>query len=255
MKRIKCTVSYDGTLFNGYQRQPGQRTVQGEIESALNKICKQSVTIHSSGRTDAGVHAYGQVFHFDSDLSMDGGRYAKALNSILPEDIYVLDSQEVHPDFHSRYHCKVKEYRYKMSLNEYNPLNRHYVYYHRRPLDVERMREAMGYLLGTHDFTSFCGNLDEVNKERTIYKAELLDDEGELTFIFVGNGFLRYMIRIMVGTMIQVGEGRKLPNDIKHILSMKDRRLAGHTAKPQGLYLHRVEYPEEVLVVPSKKIE
>lgn len=177
------------------------------------------------------------------------------MNSILPEDIYVLDSQEVHPDFHSRYHGKVKEYRYKMSLNEYNPLNRHYVYYHRRPLDVERMREAMGYLLGTHDFTSFCGNLDEVNKERTIYKAELLDDEGELTFIFVGNGFLRYMIRIMVGTMIQVGEGRKLPNDIKHILSMKDRRLAGHTAKPQGLYLHRVEYPEEVLVVPSKKIE
>ncbi len=255
MKRIKCTVSYDGTLFNGYQRQPGQRTVQGELELALEKICKNSITIHSSGRTDAGVHAYGQVFHFDSELNMEGTRYMRALNSILPEDIYVLDSQEVHPEFHSRYHGKIKEYRYKLSLNCYNPLNRHYVYYHRRLLNIDKMKEAMEYLLGTHDFTSFCGNLDEVNKERTIYKAELLDDNGELTFIFVGNGFLRYMIRIMVGTLIQVGEGRKNPSDIKYILEMKDRRLAGHTAKPQGLYLYRVEYPEEVLSVPSNKNE
>ena len=126
-------------------------------------------------------------------------------------------------------------------------MKRNYVYYHRRPLDVEKMREAMTYLLGTHDFTSFCGNLDEINKERTIYKAELIDEAGELTFIFVGNGFLRYMIRIMVGTLIQVGEGRKQPEDIKKILEMKDRRAAGHTAKPQGLYLQRVEYPEELL--------
>ena len=178
---------------------------------------------------------------------MDGTRYVRALNSMLPEDIYVLDSHEVHPEFHSRYHGKIKEYRYKLSLNTYNPMKRHYVYYHRRPLDVAKMREAMTYLLGTHDFTSFCGNLDEINKERTIYQAELLDEEGELTFIFVGNGFLRYMIRIMVGTLIQVGEGRKQPEDIKKILEMKDRRLAGHTAKPQGLYLQRVDYPEELL--------
>ena len=130
MKRIKCTVAYDGTLFNGYQRQPGQRTVQGEIEAALEKISKQPVTIHSSGRTDTGVHAYGQVFHFDSVVNMDGSRYVRALNSILPEDIYIIDSQEVHPEFHSRYHGKVKEYRYRLSLNEYNPMKRNYVYYH-----------------------------------------------------------------------------------------------------------------------------
>ncbi|MDE5977010.1 MAG: tRNA pseudouridine(38-40) synthase TruA [Turicibacter sp.] len=254
MKRIKCTVAYDGTLFNGYQRQPGQRTVQGEIEAALEKICKVPITIHSSGRTDTGVHAHGQVFHFDSEVQMDGTRYSRALNSMLPKDIYVLESQEVHPEFHSRYHGKVKEYRYKLSLNMYNPLKRNYVYYHHRPLDTKRMCEAMQYLLGTHDFTSFCGNLDEINKERTIYQAELLEDEGELTFIFVGNGFLRYMIRIMVGTLIQVGEGRKQPEDIKRILELKDRRLAGHTAKPQGLYLQRVDYPKELLK-PMKEFE
>ena len=159
MKRIMCRVAYDGTLFNGYQRQPGQRTVQGEIEAALEKICKVPITIHSSGRTDTGVHAYGQVFHFDSDNKMDGTRYVRALNSMLPEDIYVLDSQEVHPEFHSRYHGKIKEYRYKLSLNTYNPMKRNYVYYHRRPLNVEKMQEAMTYLLGTHDFTSFLWKL------------------------------------------------------------------------------------------------
>lgn len=247
MKRIKCTVAYDGTLFNGYQRQPGQRTVQGEIEAALEKISKQPVTIHSSGRTDTGVHAYGQVFHFDSVVNMDGSRYVRALNSILPEDIYIIDSQEVHPEFHSRYHGKVKEYRYRLSLNEYNPMKRNYVYYHRFSLDVEKMREAMTYLLGTHNFTSFCGNLDDIDKVRTIYQADLIDEDGELTFIFVGNGFLRYMIRIMVGTLIQIGEGKKKPEDIKTIIEAKNRKLAGHTAKPQGLYLQRVDYPEEMM--------
>ncbi|MGL4336467.1 MAG: tRNA pseudouridine(38-40) synthase TruA [Turicibacter sp.] len=247
MKRIKCVVSYDGTNFNGYQRQPGQRTVQGVIESALEKINKVPITIHSSGRTDAGVHAYGQVFHFDSAVNMEGIRYVRALNSILPEDVYIMDSQEVHPEFHSRYHGKIKEYHYKLSMNTYNPLNRNYIYYHPRPLNIENMQKAMEYLLGTHDFTSFCGNLDDGDKVRTIYTAQLINEEGEITFKFIGNGFLRYMIRIMVGTLIQVGEGRKTPEDIERILLAEDRRLAGHTAKPQGLYLQKVDYPEELL--------
>lgn len=255
MKRIKCTVAYDGTGFNGYQRQPGQRTIQGEIEAALQKINKVPVTIHSSGRTDTGVHARGQVFHFDSPVNMEGTRYECALNSLLPDDIYILESHEVHPEFHSRYHGKVKEYRYQLSLNTYDPLRRNYVYYHRRPLNIESMREAMTYLIGTHDFTSFCGNLDDVDKVRTIYQAELSEDEGELTFIFVGNGFLRYMIRIMVGTLIQIGEGRKKPEDIKTIIEAKDRRLAPLTAKPQGLYLQRVDYPEELLQPLSKNVD
>jgi len=247
MKRIKCTVMYDGTLFNGYQRQPGQRTVQGEIESALEKICKIPITIHSSGRTDTGVHAKGQVFHFDSQLNMEGQRYARALNSIIPDDIYVIESQEVHAEFHSRYHGKIKEYHYRLSLNAYNPLARNYVYFHRRALDIDKMKEAMRYFEGTHDFTSFCGNLDEINKVRTIFDTELIDENGELTFRFVGNGFLRYMIRIMVGTLIQVGEGKKNPKDIEMIINAKNRHMAGHTAKPQGLYLQAVKYPQELL--------
>ena len=251
MKRIKCIVMYDGTLFNGYQRQPGQRTVQGEIEAALEKICKIPITIHSSGRTDAGVHANGQVFHFDSQLSMEGTRYMRAFNAILPADIYVLESQQVHEEFHARYHGKVKEYHYFLSQNQYNPLKRNYVYYHRRLLDINSMKEAMTYLIGTHDFTSFCGNLDEVDKVRTIYKADLLSEEGELTFRFVGNGFLRYMIRIIIGTLIQIGEGRIQPEDIKEIIKGKNRDLAGYTAKPQGLYLQSVKYPHK-LMNPSK---
>lgn len=255
MKRIKCTVAYDGTGFNGYQRQPGQRTVQGEIEAALAKINKVPVTIHSSGRTDTGVHARGQVFHFDSPVNMDGTRYERALNALLPEDIYILESHEVHPEFHSRYHGKIKEYRYRLSLNTYDPMKRNYVYYHRRELNIDDMKKAMNYLLGTHDFTSFCGNLDDVDKVRTIYQAELIEDQGELTFIFVGNGFLRYMIRIMVGTLIQIGEGRKKPEDIQGILEAKDRRLAPLTAKPQGLYLQRVDYPEEFLKPVANSVD
>lgn len=247
MKRIRCIVMYDGTHFNGYQRQPGQRTIQGEIEAALEKICKKPVTIHSSGRTDTGVHAKGQVFHFDSDLKMDGSQYMRAFNAILPADIYVLESQQVHDEFHARYHGKIKEYHYRLSLNTYNPLNRNYVYYHRRLLNIESMREAMTYLLGTHDFTSFCGNPDEVDKVRTIYQAELINEDGELTFCFVGNGFLRYMIRIIMGTLIQIGEGRKQPVDIKKIIDAKNREVAGYTAKPQGLYLQSVKYPHELL--------
>jgi len=244
---------YDGSMFNGYQRQPGQRTVQGEIEMALEKVCKTPITIHSSGRTDTGVHAMGQVFHFDSQLDIEQARYAKALNAILPKDIYVLESQQVHHSFHSRFHGKIKEYHYLLSVNTYNPLKRNYVYYHRRSLNVEHMKEAMTYFLGTHDFTSFCGNLDEITKIRTIYQADLQNNNGELTLRFVGTGFLKYMIRIMVGTLIQIGEGKKKPEDIKMILKQKDRSLAGFTAKPQGLYLQCVKYPQEVLL-PDKKI-
>lgn len=251
-KRIMCIVAYDGSGFHGYQRQPGQRTVQGEIEKALEKIAKTHITIHSSGRTDAGVHANGQVFHFDTMGAMDGNRYERAFKSLLPEDIFITHSQEVHPQFHARYHGKIKEYRYKLSTNTYNPQRRLYTYFHHKALNVERMREAAQHFLGTHDFTSFCGNLDEVDKIRTIFEAEILNEDGEMTFRFVGNGFLRYMIRIMVGTLIQVGEGRKRPEDIPQILNGRNRGLAGYTAKPQGLYLQYVNYPAKVLQKSEK---
>ncbi|MCL1948617.1 MAG: tRNA pseudouridine(38-40) synthase TruA [Turicibacter sp.] len=242
-----CVVKYDGSGFNGYQRQPGLRTVQGEIEKALEKIAKKPITIHSSGRTDAGVHANGQVFHFDTEGAMDGCRYARAFKSLLPDDIFIVSSQEVDKGFHARYHGKIKEYRYQLSLNAYAPIRRNYTYFHPRNLDIEAMREAMAHLVGTHDFTSFCGIIDESDKVRTIFEANLYEDEGELTFQFVGNGFLRYMIRIMVGTLIAVGDGRKSAKDIPLIITGRNRKLAGLTAKPQGLYLEYVKYPQEVM--------
>ncbi len=237
-------VSYDGALFNGYQRQPGQRTVQGELEKALTTINKAEIVIHGSGRTDAGVHAYGQVFHFDSQVNMKAMQYVKALNGILPEDIYIKSAEEVDANFHSRLHAKQKEYHYKLSLNMYDPMKRQYVYFHPRELDVKKMEEAMPYLIGTHDFTSFCGRVDKLDKVRTIHEARLINNDGDLTFVFKGSGFLRYQIRIMVGTLIEIGAGRKQPSDIVTIIAKRDRHAAGHTAKPQGLYLQNVTYNE-----------
>ena len=242
LKRIMCTVKYDGANFNGYQIQPKGRTVQKEIERALRKVCKKEIVIHSSGRTDAGVHALGQRFHFDSDINMDATRYKEALNRLLPRDIYILKSEQVDSEFHSRFNALTKEYHYKLSTNEYDPLKCNYIHYRRRALNFERMKEAMKYFLGTHDFTSFSANLDDISKVRTIYKAELICDDGEYVFTFIGTGFLKYMVRIMVGTVIQVGEGKKNPEDIISIIEKRDRFFAGPTAKSEGLYLHSVQF-------------
>ncbi|HAX74197.1 MAG TPA: tRNA pseudouridine(38-40) synthase TruA [Firmicutes bacterium] len=247
MRRIRCIVTYDGTQFSGYQRQINQRTVQGELEKCLKIVTKQEVTIHGSGRTDAGVHALGQVFHFDSPLNMPSGAYRKALNGLLPDDISIVESVEVDGGFHSRLCAELKEYHYKLSMNNYDPIKRNYVYQYGRRLDLEKMEKAMRYLIGTHDFSSFCANMEDRDKVRTIFEAEIINDNGELTFRFVGSGFLRYMIRILVGTLLEVGEGKKQPEQIPVIIEAKNRRLAGRTASPEGLYLVRVQYNEKWL--------
>jgi len=240
--RIMCTVKYDGSKFFGYQIQSKGRTVQLEIERALKKIAKQPITTHAAGRTDSGVHALGQVFHFDSPLDMEPHRYKAAFNSLLPKDIYVTESRAIPDDIHSRFHAKRKAYHYQLSTNEHDPLTCNYVHYHRRQLDADKMKEAMTYFVGTHDFTSFTANLDDINKVRTIYQAELIQDGGEYIFKFVGSGFMKYMVRTMMGTILQVGVGKREPKDIEIILQKKDRSYAGPTAKPEGLYLHSVEY-------------
>ena len=240
--RIMCTVKYDGSKFFGYQIQPKGRTVQQEIERALKKIAKQNITTHAAGRTDTGVHALGQVFHFDSPLDMEPHRYKAAFNSILPKDVYVTESEAIPDEMHVRFHAKAKEYHYLLSTNEHDPLRYNYVHFHRRQLDVEKMREAMAYFVGTHDFTSFSGNLDDINKVRTMYQAEVLHEDGEYVFKFIGSGFLKYMVRIMIGTVLQVGLGKRKPEEIVTILQKKDRNAAGPTAKSEGLYLHSVKY-------------
>lgn len=245
MQRYMCTICYDGTLFSGYQVQPGRRTVQSEIEAALKKLHKgNDVKITASGRTDAGVHAKGQVIHFDSPLFIPEGSWVKALQAHLPDDIVIRKAERVETNFHARFDAVGKEYRYFVRLApEKDPFTRHYQFHFTYPLNVERMRETVSYLIGTHDFTSFCSAKSEVvDRVRTISAIELIEEEELLVFRFSGNGFLYNMVRILTGTLLEVGRGLRRPEDIPQILKQKDRQLAGKTAPAHGLYLWEVFY-------------
>lgn len=247
--RIKCIIAYDGTGFAGYQVQPNKRTVQRELETALTKLHKGSeVKVVASGRTDAGVHAVGQVIHFDSPLQLPEERWPAALNSILPNDVVVEEAAYVAEDFHARYHAIGKEYRYRLiRTKKINPFLRHYAYQYSFPIDVERMREAIPYLLGEHDFTSFCSARSEVeDRVRNIYGIYIEEHDDELLFRFVGNGFLYNMIRILMGTLLEVGKGEREPHEIEKILAKKNRIFAGKTAPGHGLYLWQVYYDENI---------
>ncbi|MBB6178030.1 tRNA pseudouridine38-40 synthase [Anoxybacillus tengchongensis] len=244
MRRMKCIIAYDGTHFAGYQIQQQKRTVQGELERALSTIHKgQFVRVYASGRTDATVHAYGQVIHFDTPLAIPDERWSKALNVLLPDDIIVKEAIEVSPSFHARFSVKTKEYRYRVWTGEKNVFLRHYVYHYPHQLDVTNMNEALHYLIGTHDFTSFCSAKTEIeDKVRTIYEAEVIPQDKELIFRLVGNGFLYNMVRIIVGTVLEVGRGKRRAEEIKAILEQKNRNAAGKTAPGHGLYLWHVSY-------------
>ncbi|NSL52559.1 tRNA pseudouridine(38-40) synthase TruA [Calidifontibacillus erzurumensis] len=245
MKRLKCTIEYDGTNFSGFQIQPNGRTIQGDFEKVLKTIHKgMDIRIYSSGRTDAGVHARGQVIHFDSPLVIPTERWERALNALLPNDIAVKTVEEVDPDFHARFQVRKKEYRYFLLTQKTRDVfSRNYSYHFPYPLDLERMRAGAGYLTGTHDFTSFCSAKTEIeDKIRTIEEIDIIEDGQKIVFRFIGNGFLYNMVRIIVGTLLQVGQGKLEPIDIKFILEKKDRTLAGETAPPHGLYLWQVWY-------------
>jgi tRNA pseudouridine38-40 synthase len=245
MQRYKCIISYDGSSFSGYQVQPNKRTIQSVIEAVLAKMHKgEPVKISASGRTDAGVHALGQVIHFDSALPISVEKWELALNSLLPDEIVVLTVEKVHEGFHARFDASGKEYRYFLQLSrKRDPFRRNYAYQYPYPLDIERMKSACQYLLGTHDFSSFCSARTEVeDKVRTIETIEISQAEGTLSIRFVGNGFLYNMVRILVGTLLEVGSGSRNPEEIKTILEKKDRRLAGKTAPAHGLYLWKVFY-------------
>ncbi|MBP3038176.1 tRNA pseudouridine(38-40) synthase TruA [Bacillaceae bacterium Marseille-Q3522] len=248
MARYKCTISYDGSNFCGYQIQPHLRTVQGEMERALKKLHKGlEITIHASGRTDSGVHAKGQVFHFDSPFQLPLQKWEFALNKLLPGDIVINKMEKAADDFHARFDTIGKEYRYQFFLSrKRDPFHRNYAYHYRFPIQIEKMKQAAEYLIGTHDFTSFCSAKTTIeDKVRTIHSIDWEVNEEILVIRFIGDGFLRNMVRIIVGTLLDVGINRKLPQDIKAILVGKDRRLAGKTAPPEGLYLWHVFYYEK----------
>jgi tRNA pseudouridine38-40 synthase len=245
MQRLKCIISYDGTNFSGYQVQPNKRTVQSEFEACLAKLHKgKDVKIFASGRTDAGVHAKGQVIHFDTLLSIPEDRWPIALNSLLPDDIAVLSAEYAIPSFHARFCASGKEYRYVLRLSpKRDPLMRNYAYHYPYPLNLQAMKEGASFLLGTHDFTSFCSAKTEVeDKIRSIKEIDFSMDHELLTLKFTGDGFLYNMVRILVGTLLEIGSGERKPTEIQKILEAKDRRLAGKTAPANGLYLWKVFY-------------
>lgn len=255
MQNYKITLAYDGSKYRGWQVQKDtDLTIQGKIQNVLFSLAKEPVEVIGSGRTDTGVHAIGQVanFHMNEILKEDGSCYDEEdiknyLNRYLPEDIAVTEIEKVDERFHSRYHARQKTYRYRIHTSLVpNVFERKYVYtYLDEKIDTERMRAAAEYLVGEHDFASFCGNRKmKKSTVRTIYSIQISVENDEIIIDYTGNGFLQNMVRILTGTLIEVGTGRKEPEQIEEILRLRNRELAGYTAPAQGLCLMRVTYGE-----------
>lgn len=244
MRNLKLTLAYDGTDFHGWQIQPQVRTIQGELQTALQKLFNHDVSVTGSGRTDAGVHAQGQVANVETIRSMDTDAVLRGANALLPEEIRVLSVEEVAPEFHSRHSAKAKTYEYHIWRPAVvSPFHLRYVYPFRYPLDEDLIDRGTAYFLGPHDFTSFCATATEVeDRTRTIFEASW--DRSETTWVFRirGNGFLQYMVRTISGTLLEIGQGRLEPGKLPDIFDARDRRLAGPSLPSRGLHLIAVEY-------------
>ncbi|RPF50019.1 tRNA pseudouridine(38-40) synthase TruA [Aquisalibacillus elongatus] len=245
MERIMLRIEYDGTYFAGFQVQVNQRTVQLEIEKALKKMHQSDVRIHSSGRTDSGVHALDQVIHFDTALQLDEPTWKHALTTLLPKDIRVKSAQKVTAQFHARKDSTRKTYRYiVLNQKEHDPFRRNYEWHIPHSVDVERMKEAAELIKGTHDFTAFAASKTNVkgDKIRTIERIEVQKQDNRIYFDVTGDGFLTHMVRIIVGTLIHIGLGKKDKACIQEAFGTLDRRVLGLTAPGYGLYLKQVDY-------------
>jgi tRNA pseudouridine38-40 synthase len=244
MATIKLTIEYDGTVYAGWQQQPNHITIQAVFEEALSKITQQHISAVAAGRTDSGVHALGQIVSFQSNKPLASAQWAPALNSYLPKDISVISSEQAPDDFHARFSAKEKIYEYRITRQSSRPaLNRHRVWHLPHLLDTDAIRQAMPEFFGTHDFTSFRGPRSQtVNPMCTISHLSLSSESPSLTFRIEGDRFLKQMVRAIVGTLIEVGQHKRHPDTIQEILHAKDRRAAGRTAPPHGLYLIQVLY-------------
>ena len=242
--RIAITVEYDGTKYCGWQIQPNGNTVQAELEKAVETVTGAKSSVTGSGRTDAGVHALGQVAHFDTDADIPPENFAPALNAVLPKDIKVRKSEEAADGFHARFSAKKKTYAYNFYVSDaQRPLKDRYAARVPYPLDLSLMEKAAGFFVGEHDFRCFFASNSSVKDTvRTIYSAKIEKDGENYVFTVCGNGFLYNMVRIMVGTLIEVGRGKKTPQSVSEMLEKGDRSLAGATMPPQGLTLLSVEY-------------
>lgn len=245
-KRIKLTIAYDGTNYCGWQIQPNGITVEEVLNKALRKLTGEEIFVIGASRTDSGVHAMGNVAVFDTETTIPPDKISVALNQKLPDDIVIVRSEEVNPDFHPRYQNCLKTYEYHI-INTRIPiptqrLTNYFVSY---PLDIENMKKAASYLIGEHDFVSFCNvRTDVENTVRTIENLDVIKTGDQITIRITGNGFLYNMVRIIVGTLIRVGRGYYSPEKVKEILEAKDRKKAGVTAPPHGLMLVEICYME-----------
>ena len=245
MPNYKLTISYDGRRYNGWQKQPGvANTIQGKLEEICGKLLEEQVEVIGSGRTDAGVHALGQVANVKTNLNIMPEELLNGLNEHLPKDIRVNNVEKVNDRFHSRLNAVGKHYSYRIDNGRIADLfTRKYSTRVDKTLDVDKMRKAASYLIGEHDFTSFCTNSGKKkSKVRIIYGIDITSINGKISIDFHGNGFLYNMIRIISGTLIEVGLGKRNPEEIKDILEALDRSKAGITAPPTGLFLVSVDY-------------
>ena len=251
MKRIRLTVAYDGTNYCGWQIQPNGITIQEVLENCLEDLTGKKTSIMGASRTDTGVHALGNVAVFDTDMRMPGEKFSFALNQRLPEDIRIQKSEEVPLDFHPRYRESEKTYEYKILNRQFPiPTQRLYTHFTYVPLDIEKMREAGKYLVGEHDFKSFCGAGAQVKTTvRKIQEICISREDSLITIKIRGKGFLYNMVRIIAGSLMEIGQGMYPPEHMKEILEAKDRQAAGPTAPARGLTLVGIQYLEEKPIV------
>jgi tRNA pseudouridine38-40 synthase len=253
MRTIKLTLAYDGANFHGWQQQPGVPTVQGALNDAASKITQEKVFVQGASRTDAGVHAMGQAAHFKTQSSLSALEFQRALNALLPPSIRVVAAEEVGPDFHARWQAQGKTYRYRIFRGRVlPPFDYRRVLHYPWPLDEAAMAEAARKFQGQHDFSSFAASSGSEDDDRDrqmvreIYSSEIVQaPEGEeIAYVVRGRSFLRYMVRKIVGTLIEVGKGRLAPSDIPRLFDLHDRSQSGPTVPPEGLYLVSLEFPD-----------
>ena len=242
--RYRAVVSYDGFAYGGWQKQDGTCSIQEEIETALSKIHQREIVIVGSGRTDAKVHAIRQVFHFDSDKQMDDYHFTKAINALLPDDIRIQCVELVDDNFHARFDAIGKRYDFLVTNETKNPFYERYMAKEWREMDVALMQECAQIFLGMHDFTSFTSSKIDPRKprEKTIHRLDVLDEGDHIRMVFIGTGFLRYMVRMIAQTLIEAGKHRITKKDVQMMLLSKDKHSCRFKAEAQGLYLVEVYY-------------
>ncbi|MGQ9617516.1 MAG: tRNA pseudouridine(38-40) synthase TruA [Candidatus Aminicenantia bacterium] len=243
MTNYKVVIQYDGTDYKGWQYQPNQRTIQGEIERVLRIISYENVKVIGAGRTDSGVHAKGQVANFKIELKIAPFSLLRAMNSLLPKDTRIIDVEEVEDDFNARYHSKSKTYVYRIWRGlVVSPFIWRWVYHLPVKLDADKMRIAIKYFEGKNDFRNFTSRSSSPSTIRTIYRAEIEEEGDEIRFIFEGDGFLRYQVRNMVGLLIEIGKGKLEPYIVKELLEKEEVEVNFSSANPCGLCLEKVSF-------------